>query len=168
MTTVVTETDAGTASPTTTTTAAPTTITGTVPVTRNPSDGAQLTITDIRVGSHDGFDRVVFEFAGSGTPGWHADYTDDPAQPGSGFPIDVPGHSVLAVFISGLQMPTESPHPSYTGPNPVPGTGVITEVSDAGWFEGQSDTFIGLTADRPAVDISVLSGPTRLVIDVAH
>ena len=38
------------------------------PDTAEPSSDARVTVSDIRLGRHDGFDRVVFEVGGTGTP----------------------------------------------------------------------------------------------------
>ena len=61
------------------------------PDTATASSGALLTVTDMRIGRHDGFDRVVFEFGGTGTPGWDVRYVDAATSQGSGAPIDVDG-----------------------------------------------------------------------------
>lgn len=127
-----------------------------------------LTPTDVRTGHHDGFDRVVVELGGTGTPGWIAEWTDNPSSPGSGDPIDVPGQSVLRVRITGAGYPGDTGAEFYSGPNPVQGTGVVTEVHLAGLFEGESEMFIGVEANEPNVRISVLSNPARLVIDIAN
>ena len=146
----------------------PAPVTGQLPVSRDASSGARLTVTDVRVGRHDGFDRVVFEFGGVGTPGWRIDFTTDPRQDGSGNPVAVPGASIVAVTITGVGYPGDTGVPAYSGPDPVPGVGNVTQVNLAGVFEGQQLAFIGVDADRPAVQVSALSGPTRLVIDIAR
>ena len=61
-----------------------------------PDGLGDLSPTDVRIGTHQGFDRVVFEFAGVGKPGWFTHYTDTPAQPGSGFPVEYQGNSPRA------------------------------------------------------------------------
>ncbi|WP_298445954.1 hypothetical protein [Gordonia sp. (in: high G+C Gram-positive bacteria)] len=142
--------------------------TGALPQSRAASGDARLSVTDVRVGRHDGFDRVVFELGGRGTPGWRASFTDDPRRPGSGDPVEVPGKTVIALTILGLGYPADTGVPAYAGPNPVTGTGGITRVTLTGVFEGQADAFIGVAADRPGVRITTLSGPTRLVVDIAR
>ena len=44
------------------------------PDTAEASADALITVTDIRTGRHEGFDRVVFEVGGTGTPGWDVRY----------------------------------------------------------------------------------------------
>ncbi len=142
--------------------------TGTLPADGQASTGAMLTPTNVRVGHHDGFDRVVIDLGGTGTPGWVAEWTTDPVGPGSGEPIDVSGDSVLRIRITGAGYPGDTGAEFYSGPNPVDGTGVVTEVHLAGIFEGESEVFIGVDADQPSVRITVLTEPTRLVIDIAN
>ncbi|MBD0023854.1 hypothetical protein GII33_14210 [Gordonia pseudamarae] len=142
--------------------------TGTVPTTHRASDGAALSVTGIRVGHHDGFDRVVFDLGGSGTPGWRVDYTDEPTRPGSGAPITVRGRSVLQVVLIGLGYPMDTGVDEYTGPNPVDGVHTVEQVHLTGVFEGEAVGFIGVDADKPAVRVTSLTNPTRLVVDLAH
>lgn len=137
-----------------------------LPISEQHSGNAALTVTDLRTGAHADFDRVVFEFGGTGTPGYRIDYTDDPRQDGSGAPVAVPGRSVIQVVITGVGYPDDTGVREYSGPNPVPGTGQVTQARIASTFEGQTLAFIGVDAERPPVRVMTLDGPTRLVIDV--
>ncbi|MFM1723761.1 MULTISPECIES: hypothetical protein [Rhodococcus] len=138
--------------------------------TGTASADAALTISDMRIGTHDGFDRVVFEFGGTGTPGWRSEIVSTANQQGSGKPLAVSGQAILQVMITGASMPYATGVEEYAGPNPLeaaPG-GIVTEVRDAGIFEGTDQTLIGLA--RPDADYRVytLDNPTRLVVDVAR
>ena len=75
-------------------------------------------MTDIRVGRHDGFDRVVIEVGGTGIPGWDARYVDDPRSQGSGDPVEVDGAAVLQVGVTGIGLPTDTGVPGYAGTVP--------------------------------------------------
>ncbi|AII04998.1 AMIN-like domain-containing (lipo)protein [Rhodococcus opacus] len=133
------------------------------------SESAKLTVTDVRVGEHEGFDRVVYELGGKGTPGWRVAYVDEAVQDGSGKTIPVSGNGILQVQIDGSAYPFDSDVEGYSGPNPVPGVpgGTVTEVNGALVFEGVTQSFIGVTQpDRPFT-VSALSDPTRVVVDVA-
>ncbi|MCE5291061.1 MAG: hypothetical protein LLG14_17755 [Nocardiaceae bacterium] len=152
---------------TTTTTANETPPTDTLPLKGQPSQGAKLTVTDMRVGHHTGFDRVVFELGGQGTPGWVANWTANPTSPGSGKPIDVKGKSILQVRITGLGYPDDTGANQYTGENPLQGTGELTSCYVTGVFEGESEAFIGSNLDKPKVRIFTLQSPSRLVVDIA-
>ena len=134
------------------------------------SPDAALTITDMRVGRHDGFDRVVYEFGGTGTPGWRSGIVATANQQGSGDPLAVSGQGILQVLIDGSSMPFMTGVEPYSGPNPleVENPGVVTEVRDAGVFEGTAQTLIGLTKRDVSYRVYTLSDPTRLVVDVAR
>ncbi|WP_280391473.1 AMIN-like domain-containing (lipo)protein [Nocardia wallacei] len=139
------------------------------PQQHEPSDDARLTVTDVRVGHHPGFDRVVYELGGTGTPGWRVQYTDRAVQDGSGKPVDVAGQSILQVQILGSAYPWDSGVTQYEGADPVtdPDTPGIAGVYRTLVFEGATQSFIGVNADRPAFSVDSLENPKRLVVDVA-
>jgi hypothetical protein len=138
------------------------------PDTADPSADAAVTVTDIRIGRHDGFDRVVFEVEGTGTPGWAVQYVDDPTSQGSGEPIDVEGDAVLQVTLTGIGLPDDTGAEEWSGANPlsVADTETVTEVAFDSTFEGQTVAFVGTTAEVP-FRVYLLEGPTRVVLEVA-
>ena len=79
-----------------------------------------VTVTDIRIGAHEGFDRVVYEFGGTGTPGWTVGYVEQAIQDGSGAEVEIGGTSILAVTITGAAYPFDSGVEEYAGPIPSP------------------------------------------------
>ena len=127
-----------------------------------------MTVRDIRIGHHDGFDRVVFEVGGTGTPGWQVRYVDQAASQGSGKPIAVSGKAVLQVEVTGAGYPDDTGVKEYAGPNPVaaPGTHAVTEVAFDGTYEGATAAFIG-TAARTPFRVYRLDSPARVVVEVA-
>ena len=76
-------------------------------------------LVDARTGRHDCFDRVVFELGGIGTPGWQVAYVDRPTSQGSGDPVDVAGHAVLQVTITGAGYPYDTGVEEFAGPKPL-------------------------------------------------
>lgn len=132
---------------------------------RFPSEGhTELVIQDVRAGSHDGFDRVVFEYAGPGKPGVVAGYNPDPRQQASGYPLDVPGNAYLEIMIQGTPMmmsPREDLIPS--GPVGV-AAGNVTSVVHGGVFEADTQYVIGLDRERP-YQVYLLDNPTRVVVE---
>ncbi|MDK8845073.1 hypothetical protein QP888_00815 [Corynebacterium sp. MSK297] len=132
-----------------------------------PADYGNLSPTDVRVGSHQGFDRVVFEFEGTGKPGWFTRLTEEPAQPGSGFPVEYAGNIALNVAIEGTPAPIDpEKQAKWIDLNAqFPGAGSVTEVKLAGAFEAQSVFVIGLDKPRP-YSITRLENPTRVVVDI--
>ena len=135
--------------------------------TADASPGAQVTVTDIRTGRHEGFDRVVFEVGGTGTPGWDVRYVDQASSQGSGDPIEVAGGAVLQVTVTGAQIPDETGVPEFDGPSPLPGAGThaVTEVVYDHTFEGTAVAFVGTTAEVP-FRVYALSNPARVVVEV--
>jgi hypothetical protein len=133
------------------------------------SDGAAVTVSDIRVGRHDGFDRVVFEVGGEGTPGWDVRYVDAPVEEGSGNPVDVAGSATLQVLITGAGYPYDTGVEEFSSSAPVTGadTVSVSEVLFRATFEGTTQAFVGTTGEAP-FRVYLLEGPTRLVVEVAH
>jgi hypothetical protein len=139
----------------------------TSPDTADASAGAALTVTDVRVGRQDGFDRVVFELGGTGTPGWRVEYVDVATAQGSGQPVDVAGDAVLQVTLTGAGYPFDTGVEEFPTRTPVraAGTRSVAEVVFGGTFEGTSEAFVG-TAARTPFRVFALSNPTRVVVDV--
>jgi hypothetical protein len=138
------------------------------PAEQAASADALVTVTDVRTGEHDGYDRVVFEVDGEGTPGWDVRYVDEAVQEGSGNPVEVAGAAVLQVTVTGVGYPFDTGVDEFSpgGPVPGPGTGV-TEVVLGPTFEGTTQAFVGTTGESP-FRVYLLEGPTRIVVEVAH
>lgn len=135
------------------------------------ASGRPVLFTDLRIGRHDGFDRVVWEFAGGGTPGWRVQYTDDPSEQGSGRPVDLPGSATLEVVITGNGLPGDVPVPTgveyYDGAavRAARSTELVTQVRAGGVFEGILQSFVGVSDGVP-FRVYSLSNPTRVVLEV--
>lgn len=133
-----------------------------LPPVRSDDPTKALALTGIRAATHEGFTRVVLEFAGKGTPGvWSAAWTDEAVEQGRGLPIQVEGQAALDLVIDGTPMTaTENPYPSGTHTR----AGDLDVVSD-GTFEDNTHVVIGAPAARQ-FQIGFLSDPVRMVIDV--
>jgi len=158
-------TTTSTTAATTSTTAATTSTTAftgsTTPVSIASTAKGTASMSAIRVAGQAGFDRVVIEFSGDGAPGIDVAYDDHPVADGSGAPVTVEGTTTLKVRL----FPATSI--DYTGPGRVKGdTKQVTEVVRGGDFEAVLTWFIGVRAKVP-FHVSVLSNPTRVVVDVA-
>ncbi|QGF23079.1 AMIN-like domain-containing (lipo)protein [Raineyella fluvialis] len=136
---------------------------------QEPAAGSQLVLTGVRTASHPGVDRVVFEFTGTGAPGWAVEYVDKAIAQGSGQQITVAGRSVLRVSMTGTTYPAASPAPAPV-PQRVPGdgAGVVTEVVQNGTFEGDTLSFIGLSDGQRPFAVHTLQSPTRVVVDIVR
>lgn len=130
-------------------------------------------LTDVELGDHEEYERVVFTFAeDSPVPAWRVEYTDQVSQPGSGNPVEVAGGAALHVILSGgtgVDMSGTTFEEVYTGPERLSGEdaslSAVTEVVLAGDFEAVMEWGIGVDEQRPFRAFS-LQDPSRLVVDV--
>ncbi len=125
-------------------------------------------ITDVRAATHDGYDRIVFQFRGgipeflvqSATP----PFTADP----SGQPLAVKGSSFLYITLRGGTKQMDSGASSYSGPRnfnlEFP---TLVNLVEAGDFEAVSTWYAGLS-HAACLRVSTLTEPDRLVIDIQH
>jgi hypothetical protein len=136
-----------------------------------PGGPADLELVDVRVGTHEGFDRVVFEVSGEGQAGWFTDLGERAIEDGSGDEVDVAGGAVLEVMLNAMAFPPDLPGPTVNWKGvriPAPaGAGVLTEVVGSVSFEGQQQVFIGLE-EAVAYRIVRLEDPQRVAIDLLH
>lgn len=138
---------------------------GTAPVTVPGSGGAgpghQVTISSVTVGRHDseGFDRIVFAVA-SGLPTVSAQYVPQVTQDGSGRPVPLLGTAFIQVSMRSTT--AGSPQQTIT----PAGFRALKQLKGAGDFEAVTSYGIG-QATRAGFRIFTLTGPNRVVIDVA-
>jgi len=126
--------------------------------------GIPATVSSVRVAHHDGYDRLVFEFASSAsgaipayqlTPQASSRFTRD----ASGQPVTLEGSAgIRAVFrntnvAGGVAADIKAELPA------------IREVANTGDFERVTSYGIGL-ASAACFRVAELSGPSRVVIDV--
>ena len=133
---------------------------------RDPGGAQLLTVTGVRVAQHTGFDRVVFDLGGRGSPGWDVAYVDGAVDDGSGERVDVDGESILSVRIRGTAMPMDSGVEEYDGATVDPDDGSVEEVVYRFWFEGYTTAFVGVDGDRRPFRVFTLEDPARVVVDI--
>ena len=148
---------------------------GTAEPKRGPEAVPGLLLTDVRVGTHGCYERVVFEVRPRGgepaSPlGYRVAYEPGPiTQDGSGHPVAVDGAAFLVVTLqaTGVDLSQDGAPETYTGPASIrtAGTTRIAEVRRSGDFEGISTWVIGLDATRP-FRVGVAEAPVRLIVDV--
>jgi hypothetical protein len=135
-----------------------------LPVNRAASGNTLAQPTTARVGSQPGYDRIVFEYAGTALPALTVNPTSPPfAHDPSGLPLTVSGKSFLAIafpkvpgIASGYAGPT-----SFKARLPV-----LTDLELRGDFEGVQSWVAGLSGPA-CLRVFALPGPSRLVIDLA-
>lgn len=123
-------------------------------------------VTDVRVGEHDGYDRIVFEFD-AGIPAYAISeatppFTRDP----SGLPMTVDGSSFWEVVLTNGTKQLDDGTSSYTGSTDLaPGFAKLVELVERGDFEGVSSWYVGMSGSS-CVRVLTLADPARLVIDI--
>lgn len=138
-----------------------------------PSDGTGTALLKtVRVGRNPGFERIVFEFAGTSKPGYRVQWVDGPiVSDGSGEPIAVDGEAFLEMIMepaSGVDLSAPQLTIIYDGPDRIPVAGqteLITDLVRTGDFEGVLSWAAGTTEKVP-FRVLRLSDPTRVVIDL--
>ena len=123
----------------------------------------------MRAAAQKGFDRVVLEFDGP-VPGYRAEYVPQVVEDATGEPVELSGKAFLQVAVQTATMDDAVQGGSRVYGGPVrltPKLDQVREVLVAGDFEGVLTVGLGLDARR-GFRVTALSGPSRLVIDVAR
>ncbi len=138
------------------------------PTVTIPKTTDRAQITDVRVGTHDGYDRIVFEFA-SGIPQTVIQAVFPPFyQDPSGQLLAVSGTAFLQMTMTGGTKVSPSGGVTYTGStNFQPGFAQLVQLIEGGDFEAVSNWYLGLNGGG-CVRVLALVGPSRLLIDIEH
>ncbi|GAA3431040.1 AMIN-like domain-containing (lipo)protein [Kutzneria kofuensis] len=131
-----------------------------------PSDTAAR-LTNIRVGAHDTYDRVVLDL--TSLPAYRYELVDQLYYDPSGNPVTIPGTKFVKLVMQGASSFDDNGNPTYTGPRTIstPQLTNVQAVAIIGDFEHVLS--VGLGLKHPAnVHVFTLTGPNRLVIDVDH
>lgn len=116
-------------------------------------------VQSVTVGRNDGYDRVVFTLDRP-VSDYHVHYTDQITADASGAPVEVAGSAFLA--ISMFPVAADPAQPTLTPDFPT-----LQGVVGAGFFEAVASYGLGLRNDE-GFRVFTLTGPDRLVVDVAH
>lgn len=130
------------------------------------SADALLTVTDLRLGTHDGYDRVVVDLGGTGRPGVHVERSDAAIEDPTGDAVDLGGAGVLTLYVTGLGYPYDTGVTELPVGTRTPGGTAVTGAQFTGTFEGQTQVFLGLADPEAPARVFVLSDPARVVVDV--
>ena len=123
-------------------------------------------MTGVRAGQHDCYDRLVLDFTGHET-GFRVRYVDTVYNDPTGAVVPLRGGAKLEIVAfspAGFVPANRSELVNVTGYR------TFRQVAWAGSFEGQTTIGLGVRARLP-FEVLVLQGPgntSRLVIDVAH
>lgn len=137
------------------------------------ADQQTAVLDEVRIGRHDGYDRVVWEFSTGDRPRVWVQYVDEATEPGSGRPVEVAGEATIQMTAStatdyGAELYAPSQQP-YDGPERVEAADAerVTEAVSLGDFEATMEWAVGVDAMQP-FRVEVLEDPLRVVLDVGH
>jgi hypothetical protein len=130
-----------------------------------PGSGGQAEVFGIATGCRATFDRFVVR-ARFATPGYRVRYVRQVIADGSGLPVPLRGTKRIRVVIRNARGHTQG------GMNLLPAVRTplcpnLRQVKVAGDFEGVVTFGLGLRR-KTGFRVFRLTGPTRIVIDVAH
>ena len=133
-----------------------------------PENDSVAVLRALRVGRHDGFERITFEFEGSRMPGYRIEYVDRPVRAcGSGDVVPLPGDAWLSVRFYPAAAHTEEGSPTIGQRVIVVDQPIIRELRLTCDFEAEVTWVTGQT--KPAqYTTQVLRDPLRLVLDVRN
>jgi hypothetical protein len=127
-------------------------------------------ITNIKAGKHEGFDRLVVELNTSGA-GYNVRYVDNVYTDGKGDLVPLKGGAKLSIVVRAPNHDdnynlTYQVKPGESLPNvDIAGFNTFQDVKWAGSFEGQSTIGLGVSARSP-FNVFKLTNPGRIVVDV--
>ena len=126
----------------------------------SPSSGSQATLSSAAAGCHATYDRFVLRVGSGGKPGYDVRYVSRIIADPSGNPVSLQGTKRLRVIVHDAT--------AHTLPSTItPGCSNLRQAKKAGDFEGVVSYGLGLRR-KTGFRVFRLTGPTRIVIDVAH
>ena len=126
----------------------------------SPSSGSQATLSSAAAGCHATYDRFVLRVGSGGKPGYDVRYVSRIIADPSGNPVSLQGTKRLRVIVHNAT--------AHTLPSTItPGCANLRQAKKAGDFEGVVSYGLGLRR-KTGFRVFRLTGPTRIVIDVAH
>jgi hypothetical protein len=140
-----------------------------LPVTVAATGGSIVHTGDVRVGTHTDYDRIAFEYLDPGSPAVeirtaHPPFAKDPSD----LPMTVNGSPVLLLTLNGATKMAADGSSTYTGPTDFsPGFPQLVQLVERGDYEAVNSWYIGLDGGD-CVRVEVLTGPSRVVIDIQH
>lgn len=136
-------------------------------VDRPQPDAPAATLVAVRTGTHDAFDRTVFEFD-ERLPGYHVEYIDRPVRKcGSGHVTQMAGDGWLEVRMSMAHAHTREGQSTIAERERTPNLPVLSELALTCDFEGVVTWVFGVESPNH-YRVQELSRPPRLVIDIKH
>ncbi len=134
-------------------------------VKKDPVPNAtQALLQDVRVGKNAGYDRVVFEFAGTTLPGYEVRYIQTARDCAPGSPVTTSGPAQLQITLRPAAAHDTNGKATFTPKVAPAGFDSIKEAKVTCDFEGVVGWVVG-TVEKPFRVIELLN-PPRIAIDV--
>jgi len=126
------------------------------------------TLTNIRTGANPGFDRVVLDLTAGSAPAASYQLVDELTADPSGEIVWLTGEYFINVSATPAAAHNDNGAPTYPGPQKFRTRNLrnVMAVAVTGDFEGHLTVGLGVRS-RTAVNVFTLTGPNRVVIDVA-
>lgn len=139
--------------------------------TKSAPDTSNSSLTNVRTGRHDCYDRMVIDMNGPAS-GYNVQYVTNVYTDGKGELVPLAGGAKLQIIVQAPNYNVNTGAVTYNAQvkKPLPGvnlTGYQTfrDAKWAGSFEGQSTIGLGVRARLP---FRVFKLDNRVVVDVAH
>ena len=129
---------------------------------------AIASLTAVRTGQHDCYERVVFDFQDENLPDYQIGFGAPPFSGPSGIPIPVAGTRFVRVRFGTTyaRYPGTGPYDGPDGVDPA-GFTVIEEIRLIEEFEAVVVWVIGIDAEH-SFRVGTLTNPTRIFVDIAR
>ncbi len=126
------------------------------------------TMVEMRVATHEGFDRMVFAFSGDDVPGYRIAYVDAPVRAcGSGEEVTLPGGRFLEIQFYPTAAHDTAGQPTIARREQTLNLPVVRALRLTCDFEAEVVWAVGLATQRPFRAFA-LRDPARVVVDVQH
>ncbi|WNV89835.1 hypothetical protein [Umezawaea sp. Da 62-37] len=135
--------------------------------TASATPDAKPLLTNVRVGAHATYDRIVLDFTGPAPDGTAGDVVPELIADGSGKHVDLAGTYFYQVRTWTAAAHDDNGNATYTGSRKfeTPSLSNVQAFAITGDFDGQLTVGLGY---RRATwqSVTVLTNPTRVVIDI--
>lgn len=140
---------------------------GTAGITDVPRGGEVAKLVTVRTGGHEGYDRVVFEFA-AGVPGYHVEYVDKPVRRcGSGEPAAIAGDGWLQIRLQPAAAHDDYGNATVTDRSQHLDLPIARQLELTCDYEADVTWVVGVASPNP-YRVLELADPPRLVVDIAR
>jgi hypothetical protein len=124
-------------------------------------------LADVRVGTHEGYDRIAFEFDGEEFPPWEVKYVAEPVACASGKDVLVGGTAALQVNLFIAQAHDEQGQLTIPSIDIAAAYPAIVQALSTCDFEALVTWIVGTEGDLRFRAFE-LTDPARLVVDIEH